>query len=278
MVFLILIYLMTSTGCTVNRAYTNGQEAIETVFEKGQILGQADLFSVSGNGGSGGVHAGIHYSPLQNVAAFYDIKTSLFDHQYHSLGIGYYLADYKKLELLNPSVSKSSIDIGRHLDFYGGLSYGISKNSSISAPSDPNVFPRIEYLYDLSYRGRRFFGQIGGHVKSKFIAFDATFRQVWMDPDKIEIFGLGPGVDVDPIASFTNPSYRSYSEFSFKMNMIGLYKPLYFGFTTRFGDETGFTRGAFASQTVFIGVNSEIYHVFTKKAPRKPNLDLLLDN
>lgn len=263
-----------NAGCKINKAYTNGQEGLDTVYEKGQLTGAVDIF---GADGSGGLHGSVNYSPIKNIALLYDHKSALLQHQYHSLAIGGYWSQYEKYDLIQASVSKPSIDIGRHLDFYTGMTYGYSKNSTITLNTNFNTFPPTTYDYELSYWGKRFFAQVGGHVKAKYLGFDIVFRRSWLDPDKIEIFGLGPGNNIDAVGSFTNPGYRAYTEFGLKMNFMGSYKPFYIGFSVRYGDETEFTSSAFASRVIFCGVNRDIYHVFTKKAPKRVDLEYIFE-
>ncbi|MBK9734472.1 MAG: hypothetical protein IPO92_05675 [Saprospiraceae bacterium] len=266
-----IMYLMlcSSISCKIQKAYTNGQEGLETVHQKGQIRANADYFKFDE---SKGLHASINYSPIKNVGIFYDLKSAFIQHQYHTLALGYYLSNYKKLELIYPSISKPSIDIGRHFDFYGGMSYGYTKNSTISY-YDRNTFRNNQY--ELNYFGKRYFVQLGGHLKAEYIAFDFVWRQIWLDPDKIEIYGLGSNTGIDPVSSFSNSGYRSYSEISLKMNLFGHYKPFYVGMTTRFGNETQFTGSAFSSAMVFIGANMDIYHIFTKKGAKRQDLEYI---
>jgi hypothetical protein len=273
-IYFLSIAVTFNTGCKVNRAYTNGQEGLETVYEKGQVMGNADIF---GADGSGGMHVSINYSPMKNLAVLYDHKSALFQHQHHTFAIGGFLADYKKYQLIHPSVSKTSIDIGRHLDFYTGMSYGYSKNSFIPLGTNFNVFPPITYDYEVSYWGKRYFAQVGGHVKAKYLGFDVTLRQLWLDPDRIEVFGLGPENNIDVLSSFTNPGYRSYTEFALKMNFMGMYKPFYIGFSLRYGKETEFTQSAFSSRVIFCGVNKDIYHIFTKKGKKRTDLEYIFE-
>ncbi|MBK8624455.1 MAG: hypothetical protein IPN86_02395 [Saprospiraceae bacterium] len=268
------VAIFMNTGCKINKAYTNGQEGLETVYEKGQLNGEVDIF---GADGAGGLHASANYSPIKNLAILYDHKSALLQHQYHTLAIGGYWSDYKKLDLVQASVSKPTIDIGRHLDFYTGMSYGYTKNSLIYVSTNTNVFPPLVYDYELTYHGKRYFAQLGGHVKAKYLGFDIVYRRVWLDPDKIEIFGLGPDNEIDALGSFTNPGYRPYSEFSLKMNFVGTYKPFYLGFSVRYGDDTQFTQSAFSSRVIFCGVNKEIYHLFTKKAPKRTDLEYIFE-
>lgn len=266
--------LLLASGCTINRAYTNGQEGLETVYEKGQISAEIDIF---GADGSGGLHGSVSYSPIKHLAVLYDHKSALLQHQYHSFAIGGYVSKYEKYEIIHPSISKPNIDIGRHLDFYTGMTYGYSNNSTIVISRDFSFFPVTTERFEISYAGKRFFTQIGGHVKAKFLSFDVALRRSWLDPDKIEIFGLGPGTDIDAVGSFTNPGYRAYTEFGLKMNFMGIYKPFYMGFSVRYGDETKFTSSVFSSRVVFVGVNKDIYHIFTKKGKKRTDLEYIYE-
>ena len=258
------------SGCKVNRAYTNGQEGLETTYRAKQITAQIDVFDA---GYASGIHAAVNYSPINKLGVFYDVKAAKFQHQYHTLGLGYYLSSYKKYELLIPKSTTTSIDIGRHLDFYGGMSYGFTKDATVPLPPDYTLFPVINYSYDLNYWGKRYFLHIGGHVKSKFISFDAIVRKVWLDPDKIEIYGLGPNNYFDPALDFKPNGIRQYTEISFKMNFISYFKPFYVGFVMRAGNEGTFTSSAFSRSAVFIGVNSDIYHFFAKNGKKRTDLE-----
>lgn len=100
---------------------------------------------------------------------------------------------------------------------------------------------------------------------------------MWLDPSKIETFGVGPTVEIDPVNDFAEKGYRGYTEFAFKMNFGGHYKPFYLGFSSRFGEETNFTNYVFSPQIVFIGANVNLYHLFTKRAPAKKQVDYIYE-
>ena len=270
MVIFLPVCVLIQTGCKLNRAYTNGQEGLETTYKAKQVTAQVDVFDA---GMATGMHASINYSPLNKLGVFYDLKAAYFQHQYHTIGIGYYLSNYKKYELTVPKLSITNIEIGRHLDFYGGMSYGFTKDANVPLAPDYTSFPIINYSYDLNYFGRRYFLQMGGHVKSKFISFDGILRQVWLDPDKIEIYGLGPDNHFDPADDFLPNGRRSYTEFAFKMNFISYFKPFYLGFVMRSGKDGNFTTGAFSPSIVFLGINTDIYHFFSKNAKKRTDLE-----
>lgn len=275
---LILLASISHYSCNVNKAYLNGQEGLETVHAKDQWMAQADLF---GSGGTSGLHIDGSYSPLNRIAVLYDGKMIGSQLHQHSLAAGIYFSDYTAYELSRPSVSKEFIDIGRHLDFYVGATRNFAQNVIIELPFFSGGFPGSAFptqqFFEVNYTGNRYFVQAGGHVKSKYLAFDATFRRLWIDPSKIETFGVGPTVEIDPVNDFAEKGYRAYTEFSFKMNFGGHYKPFYLGFSSRFGEETNFTSYVFSPQIVFLGANINLYHLFTKRAPAKKQVDYIYE-
>lgn len=279
--FTLLFLLMAVLGqysCNVNRAYINGQEGLETVYAKDQWIAQADYFK---SGSTSSLHVDASYSPLKRLAFLYDGKMMGTRLHQHSLAAGFYLSDYSPYELTHPSVSKEFIDIGRHLDFYIGATRSYANNVIIELQPFSSGFPGSitpnQQFFEINYTGNRYFVQAGGHVKSKYLAFDATLRRLWLDPSKIETFGVGPTVEIDPVNDFADKGYRAYTEFAFKMNFGGHYKPFYIGFSSRFGEETNFTRYVFSPQIVFVGANINLYHLFTKKGPVKKQVDYIYE-
>jgi hypothetical protein len=274
----ILTVIIFNSSCNVNRAYVNGQEGLETVYAKDQWIAQADFF---GSGGTSGLHADAGYSPIKNIAVLYDTKMIGTQLQQHSLAAGVYLSDYTKFELSRPSVSKEFIDIGRHLDFYAGATYNFANNIFIELPFFSGGFPGTisptQQFFEINYTGKRYFVQAGGHVKSKYLAFDATLRRLWLDPSQIETFGVGPNIDIDPVGDFAEKGFIGYTEFAFKMNFGGHYKPFYIGFSSRFGKETNFTNYILSPQIVFFGANVNLYHLFTKRAAAKKQVDYIYE-
>jgi hypothetical protein len=273
--FLAFIAVVSHYSCNVNRAYLNGQEGLETVYAKEQWTAQVDYFV---SGGTAGLHVDGSYSPLNRVAVLYDGKMIGSQLHQHSLAAGFYLSDYTPFELSRPSVSKEFIDIGRHLDFYAGVTRNFAQNVIIELPPlFSGGFTPTQQFFEVNYTGNRYFVQAGGHVKSKYLAFDATLRRIWIDPNKIETFGVGPTIEIDPVNDFAEKGYRAYTEFAFKMNFGGHYKPFYLGFSSRFGEETNFTNYVFSPQIVFLGANVNLYHLFTKKGPVKKQVDYIYE-
>lgn len=263
--------LILFTNCKINRAYTNGQEGLETVYKAKQISVGADYF---GSPGTGGIHADIAYSPINNLAVLYDLKTSGTQHMYHTVAVGFYSAKYQPYQLQKYVDGKKTIDIGRHLDMYAGMSYGYTKNSSIP---QGNSFFNFNENYDLNFQAKRYFIQAGAHFKAKYLGFDFVLRRLWLDVDKIEVFGLQPNSDIRPEEDFKDSSIRSYTEFSFKMNFVGNYKPIYIGVSRMYGNDTNFTFGAFSSSTAFIGANLDIHHLFKKKTLTSKTVDYIYE-
>lgn len=262
--------LISMASCTVNSAYTLGQEGLETVHKPKQITAEIDYF---GSRGTGAVHANISYSPIKNVAILYDLKTSgSTQHMYNTLALGLYTSRYKPYLLKNYVANKKSIDIGRHFDLYAGMSYGITKRSMIPEES---FFLNFNDTYELNLRAKRYFVQGGAHIKTKDLGFDFVIRKLWLDVDKIELFGLSPDTNINPEEDFKNSSILSYIEIGMKMNFVGNYKPIYIGFIRRIGNQTPFTLGAFASSTVFIGANLDIHLLFKKSNTSEDVLDYI---
>jgi hypothetical protein len=261
---IILAYL---SSCTINRAYTNGQEGLETVYKPKQIRAEVDYF---GGPGIGAFHADVSYSPINKVAILYDVKSAGVKHMYHTLAVGLYTSNYKPYVLKQYVGNKTTIDIGRHFDLYGGMSYGFAKQVIIP---EGNSFTNFNDTYELNFYAKRYFIQGGAHFKSKDLGFDFVFRRLWVDVDKIELFGLLPDSNINPENDFRNSSILPYIEFGMKVNFVGNYKPLYIGFNKRFGDNTPFTASAFASSTAFIGANIDIHLLFKKSKASEEILD-----
>lgn len=268
-----LIFIFTIiTSCKVNRAYTNGQEGLETVYKPKQIIAEIDYF---GSPGTGAIHADISYSPIKNVALLYDLKTSGSNqHMYNTLAIGLYSSRYRQYSLKQYVANKTTIDIGRHFDFYAGMSYGTTRESII--PEEAFFFNFID-TYELNLSTKRYFIQGGAHFKTKDLGFDFVLRRLWLDIDKIELFGLLPDSNVKPEEDFKDSNILSYIEYSMKVNFVGNYKPIYMGFTKRFGKETAFTNGAFSSTTAFVGVNLDINLLFRKSSKSQEVLDYIYE-
>jgi len=262
--------LFSMASCTVNSAYTLGQEGLETVHKPKQITAEIDYF---GSRGTGAVHANISYSPIKNVAILYDLKTSgSTQHLYNTIGVGLYTSRYKPYALKKYVANKTTIDIGRHFDLYAGMSYGITKRSIIPEES---FFFNFNDTYELNLRAKRYFVQGGAHFKSKDLGFDFVMRRLWLDVDKIELFGLSPDTNINPEEDFRNSSILSNIEIGMKINFVGYYKPIYIGLIRRFGDQTPFTLGAFSSSTVFIGANLDIHLLFKKSNTSEDVLDYI---
>ncbi len=266
-----LFLLLLMTNCKVNRAYTNGQEGLETVYKPKQIKAEIDHF---GSPGTGGIHGDVSYSPLKNVAVLYDIKTGGTQHMYNTLALGFYKAYYKPYQLRKHVASQPTIDIGRHFDLYGGMSYGYTKGSIIP---ESQFFFGLNETYELNFWTKRYFLQGGAHFKGKYLGFDFVLRKLWLDVDKIELFGLLPDSDISPEDDFRNSSILPYTEFCFKINFVEYYKPIYMGFSRRFGDETNFTAGAFSGTTVFLGANLDIHLLFRRSAKNAEVLDYIYE-
>ncbi len=252
------------SSCSKNTLYIPGQEGLESVHKRQQLKGGADINYDNGNSCA---HLDISYSPIDNVGVFYDLKTSGLDYQYHTIGLGYYLAAYEKMDLREYTEKKKSIDVGYHFDFYGGASYCKSKDNTFFRSSSFSIAD----TYGINLYGKRFFGQIGYHLKKEFMSYDIVLRRSWLDIDKIQTFGLAVKDDFNPGKEIQDENVMSYTELSFKVNIGGVYKPLYIGLSRKFGlSNSNVINSTFDHVVGFVGINLDIQHAFGKKIKETP--------
>lgn len=255
-IFAILLLVNCSSPKSI---YGPGLEGMETVYEPKQFVAVGDLY-----GSNGGFNGSVVYSPINRIGLLYDTKINFFKQQTHTAAIGIYFKDYEKVDFITKEGKTQTLDIGRHIDLYTGASYCYTNDATISVNTF-FTFPSVANDFMARWEGKRYFVNLGGHVKSKHVGFDLIFRQLWLETNKLSIIGLRPEFGLDPYGDFANNNIKRYNELAFKINFGGLSKPFFMGFCTLWGQHTAFTGFAFSNAYIFIGANQNIVQLFQKK-------------
>ncbi|HRX29028.1 MAG TPA: hypothetical protein P5235_06555 [Saprospiraceae bacterium] len=269
--FFVLLMSVTAlflSSCSNRTLYMPGVEGLDTSYEPKQKSGTVGM---NYQEGASSLNLSAAYSPMNHLGLIYNgVFCEGIKYMDNTIGVGAYTGKYRKYTPEYYSEKKSEVDLGYHFDFYAGFSLHQSKNVRFDQYFFLGPSGSMNSGYGLSLFSKKYFLQTGIHIKKTYITYDFALRYNWMDMDKIETFDLIANEYFNPAKELTELNILHFGEFSFRVGFGGEYKPVFIGFTRRFGYEQTILADIFAPVTGTLGFNQNIFYAFGKKKKKLP--------